>query len=98
DRRPCGQRAGTAARGGGIVALLNATDVRERYLRLRDEAGPEVTVVAATKYVPLEQLGVLAEAGSRWWVRTARRISPRSTRVTEMRFAGTSSATSSRTR
>jgi len=45
------------------VALLNATDVRERYLRLRDEAGPEVTVVAATKYVPLEQLGVLAEAG-----------------------------------
>jgi hypothetical protein len=48
-----------------IVALLNATDVRERYLRLRDEAGPEVTVVAATKYVPLEQLGVLAEAGGR---------------------------------
>jgi uncharacterized pyridoxal phosphate-containing UPF0001 family protein len=45
------------------VALLNATDVRERYLRLRDEAGPEVTVVAATKYVRLEQLGVLAEAG-----------------------------------
>jgi pyridoxal phosphate enzyme (YggS family) len=45
------------------VALLNATDVRERYLRLRDEAGPEVTVVAATKYVPLEQLGVLAVAG-----------------------------------
>ncbi len=45
------------------MALLNATDVRERYLRLRDEAGPEVTVVAATKYVPLEQLGVLAEAG-----------------------------------
>ena len=45
------------------MALLNATVVRERYLRLRDEAGPEVTVVAATKYVPLEQLGVLAEAG-----------------------------------
>lgn len=45
------------------MALLNATEVRERYHRLRDEAGPEVTVVAATKYVPLEQLGVLAEAG-----------------------------------
>ena len=42
---------------------MNATGVRERYLRLRDEAGPEVTVVAATKYVSLHELGVLAEAG-----------------------------------
>ncbi len=42
---------------------MNARSVRERYLRLREEAGPTVTVVAATKYVPLEQLGVLAEAG-----------------------------------
>jgi uncharacterized pyridoxal phosphate-containing UPF0001 family protein len=42
---------------------VNARSVRERYLRLRDEAGPTVTVVAATKYVPLEQLGLLAEAG-----------------------------------
>ena len=42
---------------------MNADNVRERYLRLREEAGPEVTVVAATKYVSLEELGVLAEAG-----------------------------------
>jgi PLP dependent protein len=42
---------------------LNAATVRERYLRVRDEAGPEVTVVAATKYVSLDHLGVLAEAG-----------------------------------
>ena len=42
---------------------MNAATVRERYLRLRDEAGPGVTVVVATKYVPLEHLGVLAEAG-----------------------------------
>ena len=42
---------------------MNAGSIRERYLRLREEAGPTVTVVAATKYVPLEQLGVLAEAG-----------------------------------
>jgi len=42
---------------------VNAADVRERYLRVRDDAGPEVTVVAATKYVPLAELGVLAEAG-----------------------------------
>jgi PLP dependent protein len=42
---------------------VNAATVRERYLRVRDEAGPEVTVVAATKYVSLNDLGVLAEAG-----------------------------------
>jgi len=42
---------------------VTAADVRERYLRVRDEAGPGVTVVAATKYVPLEDLGILAEAG-----------------------------------
>ena len=42
---------------------MNAASIRERYLRLREEAGPTVTIVAATKYVPLEQLGVLAEAG-----------------------------------
>ncbi|HET8741544.1 MAG TPA: YggS family pyridoxal phosphate enzyme [Gaiella sp.] len=37
--------------------------MRERYLRLREEAGPDVTVVVATKYVPLDELGVLADAG-----------------------------------
>ena len=45
------------------MALLSAGEVRERYLRLRDEAGPDVTVVAATKYVSLDELGILAEAG-----------------------------------
>jgi hypothetical protein len=37
--------------------------IRERYERLRDELGPDVTIVAATKYVSVEELGVLAEAG-----------------------------------
>jgi uncharacterized pyridoxal phosphate-containing UPF0001 family protein len=37
--------------------------IRERYERLRAELGPDVTVVAATKYVSLEDLGALAEAG-----------------------------------
>jgi len=37
--------------------------VRERYLAVREELGPSVTVVAATKYVDLEEMGVLAEAG-----------------------------------
>jgi PLP dependent protein len=42
---------------------VRAADVRERYLRVCDEAGSRVTVVAATKYVSLEDLGILAEAG-----------------------------------
>ena len=45
------------------MASLSAASVRERYLRVREEAGPSVTVVVATKYVPLDQLGALVEAG-----------------------------------
>jgi uncharacterized pyridoxal phosphate-containing UPF0001 family protein len=45
------------------MASLSAAAVREQYLRVRDEAGPGVTVVAATKYVSLAELGTLAEAG-----------------------------------
>jgi PLP dependent protein len=37
--------------------------VRERYEQLRQEVGPDVTVVAATKYVSLADMAVLAEAG-----------------------------------
>jgi pyridoxal phosphate enzyme (YggS family) len=37
--------------------------VRDRYARIREEVGPGVTVVAATKYVPADELAVLAEAG-----------------------------------
>ena len=42
---------------------MNAAQVQERYLRVRDEAGADVTVVAATKYISLDELGLLAEAG-----------------------------------
>ena len=42
---------------------LSADQVREQLARVRDEVGPEVTIVAATKYVSVEELGVLAEAG-----------------------------------
>ena len=42
---------------------MNASALRERYLRLREEAGPSVTVVVATKYVSLDELAALAEAG-----------------------------------
>ena len=42
---------------------LSAEAVRARYERVREEVGPEVTVVAATKYFSVEDLTVLAEAG-----------------------------------
>ncbi|HWH05471.1 MAG TPA: YggS family pyridoxal phosphate enzyme [Gaiellaceae bacterium] len=37
--------------------------VRAALARIRAEVGPEVTVVAATKYVSLQDMAVLAEAG-----------------------------------
>jgi len=43
--------------------LLPADEIRQRYEAIRAEAGAGVTVVAATKYVSLEDLGVLVEAG-----------------------------------
>ena len=46
----------------GRVAL-SPDEVRERYERIRAEVGGAVTIVAATKYVSVEELAVLAEAG-----------------------------------
>jgi PLP dependent protein len=37
--------------------------VRAAYEELRSQVGDDVTIVAATKYVPLEAMGVLVEAG-----------------------------------
>jgi len=37
--------------------------VRANYERIRSEIGDGVTIVAATKYVSVEEMGVLAEAG-----------------------------------
>jgi PLP dependent protein len=42
---------------------VSPDEVRARFARIRDEVGPEVTIVAATKYIPLEDMAVLAEAG-----------------------------------
>ena len=42
---------------------LSANTVGANLERIRGELGPEVTIVAATKYVDADQLGVLAEAG-----------------------------------
>jgi uncharacterized pyridoxal phosphate-containing UPF0001 family protein len=42
---------------------LSPDTVRESYERIRAELSPDVTIVAATKYVAVEDLGALAEAG-----------------------------------
>jgi uncharacterized pyridoxal phosphate-containing UPF0001 family protein len=42
---------------------ISAEQVRANYERIRADLGPEVTVVAATKYVSVDELAVLAEAG-----------------------------------
>jgi uncharacterized pyridoxal phosphate-containing UPF0001 family protein len=38
-------------------------EIRERLARVQAEVGPNVIVVAATKYVPLRDMAVLAQAG-----------------------------------
>src|SRR5438552_5405362 len=42
---------------------MSPAEIRARYERIREEVGADVTVVAATKYVALEDLAALAEAG-----------------------------------
>jgi uncharacterized pyridoxal phosphate-containing UPF0001 family protein len=42
---------------------MSPAEIRERYERIREEVGAGVTVVVATKYVGLEGLAALAEAG-----------------------------------
>jgi pyridoxal phosphate enzyme (YggS family) len=42
---------------------LSPDTIRANYERIRGELGPEVTIVAATKYVAAEDMGALAEAG-----------------------------------
>jgi uncharacterized pyridoxal phosphate-containing UPF0001 family protein len=42
---------------------LSPDAVRAAYERVREEVGPAVTVVVATKYVSFEEMAILAEAG-----------------------------------
>ena len=42
---------------------MSPDKIRARYERIKEEVGPAVTVVAATKYVPVEDMAKLAEAG-----------------------------------
>lgn len=43
--------------------MRSPAEVRERYGRVCAEVGPGVTVVAATKYVSVDEMAILAEAG-----------------------------------
>jgi uncharacterized pyridoxal phosphate-containing UPF0001 family protein len=45
------------------MTVAPASEIAERYRRIREEVGERVTVVAATKYVPADEMAVLAEAG-----------------------------------
>ena len=45
------------------MSVASVSEIAERYRALRDEVGESVTIVAATKYVSVEDLAALAEAG-----------------------------------
>jgi uncharacterized pyridoxal phosphate-containing UPF0001 family protein len=42
---------------------VSPDELRDRYAQLKEEVGPSVTIVAATKYVALEDMQALADAG-----------------------------------
>jgi pyridoxal phosphate enzyme (YggS family) len=46
-----------------LIANLDPDRVRANLDRVRERAGPDVEILAATKYVPIEEMGALAEAG-----------------------------------
>jgi PLP dependent protein len=47
----------------GLIHGLEADRIRDNLARIRDRVGPDVEILAATKYVPPEELEALAEAG-----------------------------------
>lgn len=49
----------------GLIHGLDPVKIAANFERARELAGPEVEILAATKYVPLEEMGALAEAGVR---------------------------------
>jgi uncharacterized pyridoxal phosphate-containing UPF0001 family protein len=46
-----------------LITGLDPDRIRANLERVRERAGPEVEILAATKYVPLEEMGALADAG-----------------------------------
>jgi uncharacterized pyridoxal phosphate-containing UPF0001 family protein len=49
----------------GLIHGLEAAKIAANLERVRDVAGEDVEILAATKYVPFEEMGTLAEAGVR---------------------------------
>src|SRR4051794_15261856 len=47
----------------GLIHGLEAERIRANLERVRERVGPDVEILAATKYVPLEEMGTLAQAG-----------------------------------
>ena len=47
----------------GLIRGLEGSRIRANLERVRETAGPEVEILAATKYVPAEEMGALNEAG-----------------------------------
>jgi PLP dependent protein len=45
------------------MTVASASEIADRYARVRDEVGPGVTVVVATKYVTPDEMAALAGAG-----------------------------------
>lgn len=45
------------------MTVASPAEIAERYGRIREEVGPGVTVVVATKYVTAEEMAALADAG-----------------------------------
>jgi len=49
----------------GLIHGLDSAKIAFNLERAREIAGPDVEILAATKYVPVEEMGALAEAGVR---------------------------------
>ncbi len=47
----------------GLISGLEPAKIRANLERVRGEVGDEVEILAATKYVPADEMGALAEAG-----------------------------------
>jgi PLP dependent protein len=47
----------------GLIHGLEADRIRANLERVRELVGPDVEILAATKYVPLDEMGTLADAG-----------------------------------
>jgi uncharacterized pyridoxal phosphate-containing UPF0001 family protein len=49
----------------GLIHGLEAERIHDNLERVRDRTGPEVEILVATKYIPFEEMGALAEGGVR---------------------------------